>query len=107
MESATQACRHGAWSVCGEADHGLVATIEAARKVLFDDPIFGLFAYGGEAVRKGDTIPPPWHQSFPRTTGAPRSLPVAPLIADQRCYGEAPGRLRRGWGGVTVRPGSM
>jgi hypothetical protein len=26
-----------------------------------------------------------------------RSLPVAPLIADQRCYGEAPGGLRRGW----------
>ena len=27
--------------------------------------------------------------------GPHRSLPVAPLIAYQRCYGEAPGRLRR------------
>jgi hypothetical protein len=38
----------GAWPVCGEADHGLVAGIEAACTVLFDDPLFGLFAYGGE-----------------------------------------------------------
>ena len=43
----------GAWPVCGEADHGLVAGIEAANTVLFDDPLFGLLAYGGE-VREED-----------------------------------------------------
>jgi len=53
---ATQDLCRGAWPVCGEADHGLVAGIEAARTVLFDDPIFGLFAYGGEATRKGRSI---------------------------------------------------
>ena len=46
----------GAWPVCGEADHGLVAAIEAARTVLFDDPLFGLFAYGGDCVRNRDVI---------------------------------------------------
>ena len=44
----------GAWPVCGEADHGLVAGIEATCTVLFDDPVFGLFAYGGE-VRNTDS----------------------------------------------------
>jgi hypothetical protein len=38
----------GAWPVCGEADHGLVAGIESACTVLFDDPLFGLMAYGGD-----------------------------------------------------------
>jgi hypothetical protein len=36
----------------------------------------------------------------PRTRasrGPRRSLPVAPLGSGQRCYGEAPGGLRRGW----------
>ena len=46
----------GAWPVCGEADHGLVAGIEAARTVLFDDPLFGMFAYGGDCVRSGAVI---------------------------------------------------
>lgn len=40
----------GAWPVCGEADHGLVAAIEGARTVLFDDPMFGRYAYGGEVL---------------------------------------------------------
>jgi len=53
---ATRDLPRGAWPVCGEADHGLVAGIEAARTVLFDDPLFGLFAYGGEIVRNRDTI---------------------------------------------------
>jgi hypothetical protein len=53
---ATRDLPRGAWPVCGEADHGLVAAIEAARTVLFDDPLFGLFAYGGEVVRNRDTI---------------------------------------------------
>ncbi len=53
---ATRDLPRGAWPVCGEVDHGLAAAIEAARTVLFDDPVFGLFAYGGEAMRQGDTI---------------------------------------------------
>lgn len=46
----------GAWPVCGEADHGLVAGIEAACTVLYDDPIFGVLAYGGEAREKPGTV---------------------------------------------------
>lgn len=46
----------GAWPVCGEADHGLVAGIEAACTVLFDDPVFGLFAYGGEVSETDGAI---------------------------------------------------
>jgi len=53
---ATKDLPRGAWPVCGEADHGLVAGIEAARTVLFDDPLFGLFAYGGEVVGNRETI---------------------------------------------------
>jgi hypothetical protein len=45
---ATRDLPRGAWPVCGEADHGLVAGIEAACTVLFDDPIFGMLALGGE-----------------------------------------------------------
>ena len=48
---------HMQWPVCGEVDHGLVGGIAAARTVLFDDPIFGLIAYGGEVVRReGEAI---------------------------------------------------
>jgi len=46
--SATKNLPRGAWPVCGEVDHGLVAGIEAARTVLFNDPLFGPFAFGGE-----------------------------------------------------------
>jgi hypothetical protein len=53
---ATHDLLRGAWPVCGEADHGLVAGIEAASTVLFEDPLFGLFAYGGELKRSGRTI---------------------------------------------------
>ncbi|MCX6875644.1 MAG: DUF5695 domain-containing protein [Verrucomicrobia bacterium] len=53
---ATKDLPRGAWPVCGEADHGLVAGIEAARTVLFDDPLFGLIAYGGDFARMGDTL---------------------------------------------------
>ncbi|MCX6926006.1 MAG: hypothetical protein NT154_22780, partial [Verrucomicrobia bacterium] len=52
---ATHDLPRGAWPVCGEADHGLVAGIEAARTVLFEDPLFGLLAYGGEVKRRGGT----------------------------------------------------
>jgi len=45
---ATRDLPRGAWPVCGEGDHGLIAGIEAACTVLFDDPLFALIAYGGE-----------------------------------------------------------
>ena len=50
---ATRDLPRGAWPVCGEADHGLVAGIEAACTVLCDDPLFGLLAYGGEVRESG------------------------------------------------------
>jgi len=53
---ATKDLARGAWPVCGEADHGLVAGIEAARTVLLDDPIFGLIAFGGEVTAPGKRI---------------------------------------------------
>ena len=53
---ATRDLPRGAWPVCGEADHGLVAGIEAASTVVFDDPLFGLLAYGGEAREERGTI---------------------------------------------------
>ena len=53
---ATRDLPRGAWPVCGEADHGLVAGIEAACTVLFDDPLFGLIAYGGEVTQTNDLI---------------------------------------------------
>ena len=53
---ATRDLPRGPWPVCGEADHGLVAAIEAARTVLFEDPLFGLFAYGGDIERTRDVI---------------------------------------------------
>ncbi|MCG8683571.1 MAG: hypothetical protein MI892_01745, partial [Desulfobacterales bacterium] len=46
----------GIWPVCGEIDHGLCAGIEAASTVVLDDPIFGLFAYGGSLDRKGQQV---------------------------------------------------
>ena len=39
--------------------------------------------------------------------GPRRSLPVAPLIADKRCYGEAPVWFRWGYGGISTRQGGM
>jgi hypothetical protein len=53
---ATHDLPRGAWPVCGEADHGLVGAIETARTVLFDDPVFGLIAYGGKAAARGDRL---------------------------------------------------
>jgi hypothetical protein len=46
----------GAWPVCGEADHGLVAGIEAACTILCEDPVFGLVALGGEVTGQGRRI---------------------------------------------------
>jgi hypothetical protein len=53
---ATRNLPRGAWPVCGEADHGLVAAIESACTVLFDDPLFGLMAYGGEVTQTNTGI---------------------------------------------------
>jgi 3-methyladenine DNA glycosylase AlkD len=53
---ATVNLPRGAWPVCGEADHGLVAGLEAARTVLFDDPIFGVIGYGGRVIERGRTL---------------------------------------------------
>ncbi|MDQ1257392.1 MAG: hypothetical protein QG656_1996 [Candidatus Hydrogenedentes bacterium] len=52
---ATKDLPRGAWPVCGEADHGLVAGIEAACTILFEDPVFGPFAFGGEVKLKDNT----------------------------------------------------
>ena len=50
---------------------------------------------------------PPWRPAGAPTSVVPpdprRSLPVAPLIGDKRCYGEATARLRRGYGGIPDR----
>ena len=48
-------------------------------------------------------IAPTLRQTLPRASPEPRRrLPVAPLIGYQRCYGEAPARLRRDSGGARV-----
>ena len=53
---ATRDLPRGAWPVCGEADHGLVAGIEAACTVLFDDPLIGLISFGGEVTGTNEFI---------------------------------------------------
>ena len=53
-----------------------------------------------------DGIPPTLRQTFPRTSWEPQgSLAVAPLIRNQRGYGETPVGLRRLDGGISVRTG--
>ena len=43
------------------------------------------------------------HRSLPRASPEmSRSLAIAPLIGDKRCYGEAPAHLRQGSGGLMV-----
>jgi hypothetical protein len=53
------ACRgipRGPWPVDGEIDHGLTAGIEGAATVVADDPIFGLFAFGGQVTLSDGTL---------------------------------------------------
>jgi hypothetical protein len=53
------ACRpipRGPWPVDGEIDHGLTAGIEAAATIVVDDPLFGLFAYGGTLTCEGNEV---------------------------------------------------
>jgi hypothetical protein len=46
----------GGWPICGEIDHGLTAGIETACTVVYDDPLFGLFAWGGNLTEKEGRI---------------------------------------------------
>ncbi len=64
----------------------------------------------GAAVARSSFLPPAKGWPLPSPGSAPiptpethRSLTVAPLIADQRCYGEAPARRRRGPRGGPVQ----
>jgi len=46
----------GIWHFDGEIDNGLAGAVNAAATVVVDDPIFGLFAYGGELKFQNGTI---------------------------------------------------
>lgn len=47
---------HGPWWYSGEIDLGFSGALRTAATVISDDPIFGLYAYGGELKQKGGTI---------------------------------------------------
>jgi len=50
----------GPWWYSGEIDLGFDGALRSAATVVVDDPIFGLFAYGGDSVQKNaftDVIP--------------------------------------------------
>ena len=47
---------HGSWWYSGEIDLGFSAALRTAATVVSDDPIFGLYAYGGELTRHGTAI---------------------------------------------------
>ncbi|OXU15737.1 DUF5695 domain-containing protein [Sedimentisphaera salicampi] len=70
--------KRGPWPVCGEIDHGLTAGVEVACTVLLDDPLFGLFAYGGELDEKAGNV-----NVIPRD-GVRRRLHV--LVGDTRMH---------------------
>lgn len=53
---ATTGIPRGPWPVDGEIDHGLAAYVETAATVVLDDPLFGLFAFGGELRERADAI---------------------------------------------------
>ena len=46
---------HGSWWYSGEIDLGFSGALRAAATVVSDDPIFGLYAYGGQLTRHGAT----------------------------------------------------
>jgi len=54
--SGTKDIPRGIWHICGEIDHGLTSGIETASTIIVDDPIFGLFAYGGISELKDNEI---------------------------------------------------
>lgn len=46
----------GSWWYSGEIDLGFSGALRTAATVVSDDPIFGLYAYGGELTRHGASI---------------------------------------------------
>lgn len=46
----------GPWPYDGEIDNGFSGALRSSATVVVDDPIFGLFAYGGEVRKKGDVL---------------------------------------------------
>jgi uncharacterized protein DUF5695 len=46
----------GSWWYDGEIDLGFSGALRTAATVVSDDPIFGLYAYGGELTKKGNSI---------------------------------------------------
>jgi hypothetical protein len=47
---------HGPWWYSGEIDLGFSGALRTAATVVTDDPIFGLFAYGGSLKNQADSI---------------------------------------------------
>src|SRR6185437_3742123 len=46
----------GSWWYDGEIDLGFSGALRTAATVVSDDPIFGLYAYGGELTKKGNSL---------------------------------------------------
>ena len=53
---AAQNIPRGPWGVDGEIDHGLVAGIEAASSIVYNDPIFGWMGYGANVTEAQDQL---------------------------------------------------
>lgn len=51
-----KAMGHGSWWYDGEIDLGFSGALRTAATVVSDDPIFGLYAYGGELQKTGSSI---------------------------------------------------
>jgi Family of unknown function (DUF5695) len=51
-----KAMGHGSWWYDGEIDLGFSGGLRTAATVVSDDPIFGLYAYGGELKKNGSSI---------------------------------------------------
>jgi Family of unknown function (DUF5695) len=51
-----KAMGHGSWWYDGEIDLGFSGALRTAATVASDDPIFGLYAYGGELKKTGNSI---------------------------------------------------
>jgi len=47
---------HGSWWYSGEIDLGFSGALRTSATVVSDDPIFGLYAYGGELTRHGISV---------------------------------------------------
>lgn len=47
---------NGSWGYSGEIDLGFSGALRTPATVISDDPIFGLYAYGGELTRHGVSI---------------------------------------------------